>query len=120
MNVNVTNPGDPNPQPAPADCSDPANNTSGTHGLVWAGILVDAVGSFPGVGDFGKTLEVDNLSQTSMVFSNWTDLRFTIKRDGFFQARCHDVSMVHNIRAQVTYRDDTSDVATDSEPCLIG
>ncbi len=99
--------------PNGADCSNPSSNTNGSASFALAGQLKDATGSFAGVGDFNKMIDIDNIPHTLRI----SELRFTIKRDSYFQARCHDSNRIQNIRAEFTYGDASKDVATDSDAC---
>ncbi len=99
---------------APADCSDPANNTGGFTSVTIKGTVTNA-----GVADFGKKLTVPNLDQLALSLDDFTT---TVKRGSYISARCNDANHILNIRGTFAYSGSgqAPDTVNSTQKCTVG
>jgi hypothetical protein len=81
-----------------ANCSNPANNTSGNTSTVLTGTLANV-----GSGDFKTRLRVPNIDQLPLPLD---DFKAKVKRGGAFKARCRDTNKRLNLKGTFQYSND--------------
>jgi hypothetical protein len=85
---------------AVADCSDPANNISGSTSVTLTGVLKSNPSTLSGDYTGGKMLDVDNIDAAPLPLDDFTA---SVKRGNYASARCHDLNREWNTQTKFTY-----------------